>query len=251
MLSDAGDEFAEEQTLGRNVGASFMANLQKTIGRTGRPTRFETGATAAVAKRMFDIVGSIALILFMLPLMLLIAAVLYTRVGPNVIYAHKRIGKDGSSFGCLKFRTMYLDADKRLEEILRTDPAARAEWEATRKMKGDKRILPGIGSFLRKSSLDELPQLFNVLAGQMSLVGPRPVVADELHTFYGEVADLYCTVRPGMTGPWQVGERSDDDYPSRVAKDANYIRNWSFQGDIMILLRTLALVTKVRGNGAY
>lgn len=234
-----------------DVGAARMADMQKTFGRTSLPADFQTGDAEAAAKRLFDIIGSMALIVFMLPLMILIAAVLSTKVGTRVIFSHERVGKDGRKFGCLKFRTMYLDADKRLEEILRTDPVARAEWGATRKMKGDKRILPVIGAFLRRSSLDELPQLFNVLLGQMSLVGPRPVVAEELRDFYGEATDLYCSVRPGMTGPWQVGERSDDDYASRVAKDAHYVRNWTLKGDIVILLRTLALVTKIRGNGAY
>lgn len=212
---------------------------------------FEPREFGPLGKRLFDIVVSALLIVAFAPLMLMISAIVFSQVGPKVIFAHTREGKDGLKFPCLKFRTMYLDADKRLEQILATDPSARAEWEATRKLKKDTRILPFVGKFLRKSSLDELPQLFNVLIGQMSLVGPRPVVEEEIRDYYGDVAGLYYSVRPGMTGPWQIGARSDDDYPSRVAKDAQYVRNWSFLQDLTILVKTAQHVANVRQNGAY
>ncbi len=211
---------------------------------------FEPREFRPLAKRVFDLVGSATLIVFFAPLMLIVAAIVASQVGPQVIFAHEREGRDGKKFKCLKFRTMYLDADERLKQILATDPAAAEEWLATRKLKNDTRILPIIGSFLRKSSLDELPQLFNVFLGEMSLVGPRPVVEEEM-AYYGDVAPLYYSVRPGMTGPWQVGERNDCDYETRVAQDADYVKNWTMTGDIVIILKTALMVARVRSKGAY
>lgn len=203
-----------------------------------------------LVKRFLDIFGSALLIVFVLPVFLVISAIVFSKVGPRIIFAHEREGKDGRKFKCLKFRTMYLDADARLAEILETDPAARAEWDATRKLKNDTRILPVIGHFLRKSSLDELPQLFNVLIGDMSLVGPRPVVEEEI-AFYGDDAALYYAMRPGLTGPWQVGSRSNTDYQTRVALDIHYVRNWTLLGDFMIVVKTTIMVAKLRSDSAY
>ena len=203
-----------------------------------------------MVKRALDIFGSAVLIIFLLPALLLISAVVFAHVGPRFIFAHVREGKDGRKFKCLKFRTMYLDADERLAKILATDPAARAEWDATRKLKNDTRILPVVGEFLRKSSLDELPQLFNVFIGDMSLVGPRPVVEEEI-AYYGDAAALYYAMRPGLTGPWQVGSRSNTDYETRVAQDIHYVRNWTLLGDFWIVLKTTVMVAKLRSDSAY
>ncbi len=157
-----------------------MTDVPKLPMETLSTYGFEPREFKPLAKRVFDLVGSAVLITFFAPLMLVVAAIVFTQVGPQVIFAHEREGRDGKKFRCLKFRTMFLDADERLEKILATDPEAAAEWAANRKLKNDTRILPVVGSFLRKSSLDELPQLFNVFTGEMSLVGPRPVVEDEM-----------------------------------------------------------------------
>jgi lipopolysaccharide/colanic/teichoic acid biosynthesis glycosyltransferase len=194
-----------------------------------------------------DVAGSLALLLLTCPIML--ALLLLARLdGGPAFYVHRRIGRGGAPFGCIKFRTMVPDADRRLAELLARDPAARAEWRATRKLKADPRITR-VGRVLRRTSLDELPQLINVLKGEMSLVGPRPVVQAELETLYGPAAPLYLSVRPGLTGPWQVSARSDGDYAGRVALDAAYVRNPSIVADIAILLRTVGAV--LRRRGAY
>lgn len=212
---------------------------------------FDFRFVKATVKRLFDIVGSVVLIVVFLPLMVMVSALVATCVGPRVIFAHQREGRDGKKFLCLKFRTMYLDADQRLDHILASDEDAAAEWQKSRKLKNDPRILPKVGSFLRKSSLDELPQLFNVLIGDMSLVGPRPVVEQEITEHYGATADLYYSMRPGMTGPWQCSSRSDGDYVDRVKQDAEYVSNWTLAGDVSIILRTAAKVLNYRSSGAY
>ncbi|WP_298037726.1 undecaprenyl-phosphate galactose phosphotransferase WbaP [uncultured Desulfuromonas sp.] len=181
------------------------------------------------------------------PLLLVLAvAVKFSSPGP-VLFRQARIGRDGSSFGCLKFRTMVADAEERLAEYLQKHPEVRAEWEAERKLKNDPRVTP-VGHFLRRTSLDELPQVLNVLGGQMSLVGPRPIVADEIEK-YGEYFQYYRAVCPGLSGLWQVSGRNDVDYQQRVMLDTFYVRNWSLWLDFMILLRTLPAVLK--REGAY
>jgi lipopolysaccharide/colanic/teichoic acid biosynthesis glycosyltransferase len=196
-------------------------------------------------KRAMDILGAGALLLAALPVFLVIAA-LVKLDGGKVFYAHERVGRGGRLFGCLKFRSMVADSDRRLAALLATDPAARAEWDATRKLKNDPRVTM-IGRFLRASSLDELPQIINVLKGDMSLVGPRPVQASELAAFYGAAAQHYMAVRPGITGPWQVSGRSDTSYAQRVALDVAYVTHPSILADVKILLRTPAAVLARRG----
>lgn len=200
----------------------------------------------ALAKRIFDIAAASALILILLPVIVSIYLLVILLDGAPVLYGHSRIGRGGKAFKCWKFRTMVRDSDKRLAELLKNNPAARDEWEATRKLRNDPRIIPGIGRFLRKTSLDELPQLFNVLAGQMSMVGPRPVVRGELSR-YGAFRTHYTSVRPGLTGPWQIGERSNDDYDNRIDKDVKYIENWSLGGDFEIVLKTARVVVDTKG----
>jgi lipopolysaccharide/colanic/teichoic acid biosynthesis glycosyltransferase len=202
-------------------------------------------ALQAAAKRALDVLGAGALLLLCLPVFLVIAALVRLDGGP-VFYAHERVGRGGRLFGCLKFRSMVADADRRLAALLERDPQARAEWEATRKLKADPRIT-AFGRFLRASSLDELPQILNVLAGHMSLVGPRPVQAAELAVFYGPAAQHYMAVRPGITGPWQVSGRNDTSYAQRVALDVAYARQTSLLNDVKILLRTPMAVLARRG----
>ena len=200
-------------------------------------------------KRPFDIGFSLFAILITLPIMISIAIAIKLTDGGSVFYRHTRVGYKGKKFKVLKFRSMYMDADRRLKEILEKYPEARKEWEKTFKLKNDPRITP-IGKILRKTSLDELPQFFNVLKGDMSIVGPRPVVEEELKKYYRDKADVYKSVKPGITGYWQVEGRSDiEDYEERVAMDERYIKNQSFFLDIKIILKTIKVI--ITGKGAY
>ncbi|MDN3568348.1 sugar transferase [Paeniroseomonas aquatica] len=196
-------------------------------------------------KRALDIAGAGSLLLLSLPVFLVLALCVRADGGP-VFYAHERVGLGGRRFGCLKFRSMVTDSAARLEALLTHDPVARAEWDATRKLRHDPRIT-WVGRFLRASSLDELPQLINVLRGDMSLVGPRPVIAAELAAHYGAATEHYLSVRPGITGLWQVSGRSSTSYATRVALDVRYATNPSLLEDLRILLRTPAAVLLRRG----
>lgn len=202
--------------------------------------------SSRVLKRVFDIVGALAIIVILSPALLYISLKVRKDGGP-FIYGHERIGKDGKPFKCLKFRSMVVNSKEVLEKVFATDPEARAEWDATFKLKNDPRITQ-IGQFLRRTSLDELPQLFNVLRGEMSLVGPRPIITAELERYNDEV-DYYLLSKPGMTGLWQVSGRSDVDYETRVYLDAWYVKNWSMWNDIAILFKTISVV--LRKDGAY
>jgi len=202
--------------------------------------------SSRAAKRVFDIVVSSLAILMLSPLLLYIVSKVKKDGGP-AIYGHERIGQGGKSFKCLKFRSMVTNSKEVLENLLATDPEARAEWDETFKLKNDPRVTR-IGAFLRKTSLDELPQLFNVLRGDMSLVGPRPIITAELERYSDEV-DYYLLSKPGMTGLWQVSGRSDVDYKTRVYLDAWYVKNWSMWNDITILFITINVV--LNRDGAY
>ena len=185
-------------------------------------------------------------LLVLAPLMALVAlAVRLGSPGP-VLFAHTRVGRGGRDFACLKFRTMVVDADERLRLLLASDPLARAQWQRDHKLRNDPRITR-IGNFLRRSSLDELPQLFNVLGGSMSLVGPRPIVAGEVGRYGNRFVD-YCRVRPGITGLWQVNGRSNTSYRQRVAMDVLYVRRRSLVLNGMIIAKTLPAVMLQRGS---
>jgi len=196
-------------------------------------------------KRGFDVTMAMGIILAFLPLLMIVFAALLVQGRPFLI-RHQRVGRKGQVFPCLKFRTMVTDADAKLQEHLAASAEARAEWEATRKLKIDPRVT-ALGRVLRKSSLDELPQLFNVLRGEMSLVGPRPIVAAEVR-HYGGSMSIYEQVRPGMTGAWQISGRNDTSYARRVALDCEYVATQSFRGDLSILLRTFPAVLAARGS---
>jgi undecaprenyl-phosphate galactose phosphotransferase len=197
-------------------------------------------------KRGFDILVGGTLLLALSPLFGLISWRLMRKRGP-VFYGHERVGKGGKRFTCLKFRTMVPNADQVLEDYLTRHPEQRAEWEHHHKLKNDPRITR-IGAWLRRTSLDELPQLINVIRGEMSLVGPRPVVVDELER-YGDNLIYYLESHPGLTGLWQVSGRSDVTYRQRVHLDCWYARNWSLWCDVVILIKTPKAV--FRGFGAY
>jgi undecaprenyl-phosphate galactose phosphotransferase len=198
------------------------------------------------SKRALDLIGALGLIVFFGPLLVLIALAVRCDGGP-ALFGHRRLGAGGTSFRCWKFRSMVPDAEAVLAHTLETDPEARAEWDRDFKLRNDPRVTR-LGSLLRKSSLDELPQLFNVVRGEMSLVGPRPIVAAEVER-YGQAMEEYRACKPGITGLWQVSGRNDVDYAERVELDRRYAWSWSLKGDIVILIRTLGVVA--RRSGAY
>jgi Undecaprenyl-phosphate galactose phosphotransferase WbaP len=201
---------------------------------------------ARLTKRLFDTLVAALLLVLLSPLMLVIALLLKLE-GGSVLFAHQRIGKNGRKFDCYKFRSMVPNAEQQLQNLLQHNAQLKAQWDKEHKLKDDPRI-SRIGDFLRRTSLDELPQLFNVLKSEMSLVGPRPIVQDELQK-YGLEKSYYLMVRPGMTGLWQVSGRNDVDYETRVYLDAWYVKNWSLWYDLAILVKTIKVV--FGRNGAY
>jgi Undecaprenyl-phosphate galactose phosphotransferase WbaP len=227
-----------------------------SLGVTARDIQGELGLEmpqrlfhfgSSTAKRALDLMASISLIVLLAPLFAVIAmAIKFTSKGP-VLYRHMRHGRNGTVFSAIKFRTMVSDADTVLADYLMAHPEHLLEWQRDQKLKADPRIT-AVGKWLRRSSLDELPQLINVLVGQMSLVGPRPIVGDEIPK-YGRGYDLYTRVLPGITGLWQVSGRNNTTYDERVALDEYYVHNWSVWLDLYILVRTIRTV--VTGDGAF
>lgn len=203
-------------------------------------------AVDRVVKRGFDLSTALIALALLLPLLVLVALAIWVADGGSPFYSHRRLGRAQKTFGCLKFRTMRIDSQEALARHLEANPAALAEWTLTRKLKDDPRITP-IGQVLRKSSLDELPQLINIVRGEMSIVGPRPIVDAEIEK-YGDAASDYFAVRPGLTGAWQVSGRSDTTYAERVRLDRQYVASQSFTGDILIILRTIPAVFMVKGS---
>jgi len=217
------------------------------------PARLTTSANAgepaiaidAPLGRAFDIAIAVAAILVFLPLLVVVALGIKLSTPGPVLFVQQRVGRDGALFPCLKFRTMVVNSQQILERILAEDAAAQAEWAADQKLRNDPRVTP-IGSILRKSSLDELPQLFNILFGHMSVVGPRPIIEGEICR-YGDRFSAYCSVRPGLTGLWQVSGRNEVSYEARVRLDALYALRKSPYYDLRICLRTVPAVLGSRG----
>ena len=206
-----------------------------------------TFKTNLLTKRIIDILIIMFFSPIWIPLMLILAILTkITSKGP-IFYGHKRIGKNHKEIKCWKFRSMCINSQEILEQILKTDPVRRAEWEKDRKFLNDPRVTK-FGKFLRKTSLDELPQIFNILKGDMSLVGPRPVTEPEL-VKYGKYQDYVLSVLPGLSGMWQISGRSDTGYEERISFDSYYIQNWSIWLDMWILLKTVWVV--LSGKGAY
>lgn len=199
---------------------------------------------ARAAKLAFDLLAASTIILILSPLLLTVAFLIKLDGGP-VFYSHRRVGAGGRVFSCLKFRSMVVEGEEILQRLLSMEPGIAAEWSATRKLRHDPRVTP-IGRVLRSTSIDELPQLFNVLRGDMSLVGPRPIVSEEVPR-YGLNIHYYYHMRPGITGLWQVSGRSETSYAERVELDTTYVKNWSLAQDGAILLRTIPEVMKRRG----
>ena len=194
-------------------------------------------------KRALDILVASTTLLLMAPLMLIIAAIILVTMGRPVLFVQQRVGFNRKVFGCFKFRSMVSDADQRLARYLQHCPEAARAWAETQKLKDDPRVT-WFGHILRKSSLDELPQLFNVLRGEMSCIGPRPVPVKELNARYGLTANDYARAKPGLTGMWQVSGRSSTTYSRRVAYDRVYVRRWSLLLDMNILFRTVPALMK-------
>jgi len=222
-----------------NIQNAPVTGVENAHGwRFGIAQRTERVLSRAV-KRCFDVFAATFLLVILLP-MLAVVSLLVAMDGGPVFFSHKRVGRNGKIFGCLKFRSMIPDAEDTLREYLALHPEAAEEWEKTRKLSFDPRITT-VGRALRSSSIDELPQLINVIKGDMSLVGPRPITSQELDR-YGVRADYYKAVRPGITGLWQVNGRNDLSYEQRMAMDVEYVKNWSLFADAGILLRTPRVV---------
>ena len=215
------------------------------VQRFAVPVTSRTSLNAAV-KRLLDLVGALALALVFSPLMVGIVISL-RRAGGTVIYKHRRVGRDGKMFECLKFRTMVPNADQVLHDLLERNPELMAEWVRGHKLRNDPRVTR-LGRFLRRTSLDELPQIWNVVCGEMSLVGPRPVIREELLR-YGRNVGTYLAAKPGITGLWQVTGRNNTDYRRRVVLDTYYVRNQNLLLDLYILVKTTGVV--LGGSGAY
>jgi exopolysaccharide production protein ExoY len=221
-------------------GLVDVRHLQFSVTGSSRPI----GRTP---KRVIDIILAISGIFLLAPLLIIcFLATIVTSPGPP-LFRHRRVGFKGKHFDCLKFRTMVTDAPERLNQLLQSDPVAAAEWAANRKLRCDPRVT-AIGDILRRSSLDELPQLFNVLKGDMSIVGPRPVTEEELNRYSGAV-NAYLACRPGITGLWQVSGRSNATYSKRVACDTFYACKWSMALDAKIVIVTIP--TLLFSDSAY
>lgn len=207
--------------------------------------RWRPAATGDLFRREVDRFVAALLVLMLAPMLFIVAFLVWHRDGAPVLFGHYRVGRNGKLFRCLKFRSMYRQSEQMLADLLHNDPVARAEWQRDQKLSNDPRITP-IGHFLRRTSLDELPQLFNVIRGEMSLVGPRPITVEEL-TRYGRVRWQYLSVRPGMTGLWQVSGRNETTYDERVALDRHYVESRTLTMDVSILLRTVLVVLQRDG----
>ncbi len=226
----------------RNVGGNFGIYVRERLH----------SPTSQFCKRLFDLVavtaGSVVLLPLVLPLLIATWALIQRYSPGSIFYSQERIGKGGKRFNTWKVRTMVHNGDQVLDQYLAENPDQKEIWDRTQKLQYDPRVIPGIGHFLRSTSLDELPQLWNVLTGDMSLVGPRPFIEYQ-ESLYGDVLGLYQKVRPGITGLWQISGRNQTSFQERVKLDAYYVRNWSFWMDIFILGRTIRTV--LRREGAF
>ena len=244
------DSHATEPVLAQAAPVGDL-DYRPAVGRAGaRLNRDAVPATLfryRVIKRVMDLLVAVVAMVVLAPLMLvIITLVRFTSPGP-IFFSHRRISKNGAFFSMWKFRTMCVDSAEVLDHYLAMHPEARAEWNLTHKLKQDPRVT-SVGLFLRRYSLDELPQIWNVFTGRMSIVGPRPIVAAEVEK-YGEFFDHYCRVKPGVTGLWQVSGRSKVSYPNRVRLDCEYVEHWTLFRDFKILLATAKSV--VNQEGAY
>lgn len=237
---------ATSSNIGSNIAPWSPTFVPAAVSRVEQafqaPLAVHATPVGGAVKRAFDITIAFTTLLLMMPLMILITLLIYASMGGPVFFVQRRVGFNRRDFGCLKFRTMVPDADERLRAHLATHPDAARAWSEAYKLKNDPRITP-LGQILRKSSLDELPQLFNILIGDMSCIGPRPVIADELER-YGPYQREYLRAKPGLTGMWQVNGRSNTTYTHRVNCDRYYVRRWSLFLDFAILFKTIPAILK-------
>jgi lipopolysaccharide/colanic/teichoic acid biosynthesis glycosyltransferase len=208
-----------------------------------------SGINGEFSKRLFDVVFSLCVLIVFSPVYAILGLLIYISSPGPIFYVQERVGKNRQKFGCIKFRTMVLNADEVLLDIMETSPHLRQEFEDNFKLKQDPRIT-WIGHFLRITSLDEFPQFWNVLKGEMSVVGPRPLVVEELPK-YGRYIDKVLTIKPGITGLWQVSGRNDIPYPKRIQIDVYYVNFKNLWMDLWIVLKTLKVVLFPKNNGAY
>jgi lipopolysaccharide/colanic/teichoic acid biosynthesis glycosyltransferase len=227
-----------------STGAGSLGSVSAMYRGGSAPNSAESSIYVHGGKRLFDLIAASVLLVLALPVMAVVA-LLVALDGGKPIFGHTRMGKAGVPFRCFKFRTMVVDADERLRRHLADNPAAAEEWARDFKLRDDPRITP-LGRFLRKSSLDELPQLVNVMRGEMSLVGPRPVTKAEID-LYGADAAAYFAVRPGITGIWQISGRNSVSYETRIQMDRSYTQSISLGQDLRILVKTMFAVLWVTG----
>lgn len=237
-------ETASESDVPKSISDSTIASdyLAPPLNTLQRKPSNPDLTVGGWSKRAMDIVVASTALILLSPLFLMIGAVILMTLKRPVIFSHIRIGHGGKLFHCYKFRTMVTNGDEVLRRHIESSKAAYDEWQATHKLTRDPRVTP-FGRLLRITSLDELPQLINIIRGDMSCVGPRPIVPDEL-TRYGDSAEAYLKARPGLTGAWQVSGRSTLKYDDRVALDRDYVENWSFWRDVRILFKTIPAVLR-------
>lgn len=242
-----------KRRLQQNASSSMRSTVkrgQKTKTPKIKPKGLSLqGINGEFAKRLFDIVFSLLVLILFSPVYLILALLIALSSQGPIFYVQERIGQNYKPFNCIKFRTMVSNADEMLVQMMETSPQLRQEFESSFKLKKDPRITK-IGRFLRITSLDEFPQFWNVLKGDMSVVGPRPLVAEELPK-YGNHIDQVLTIKPGITGLWQVSGRNDIPYPRRVQIDLHYVKSRTFWLDLWIILKTIDVVVLPKNNGAY
>jgi len=241
---------AQSSLLSGKRSRAFGKRGQRPLSPRGKPKGLPLHhLDGDLAKRLFDVIFSLLILILFSPVYLLLALLIASSSRGPIFYVQERVGKNHKPFGCIKFRTMVINADEMLLEMMATSPQLRQEFEDNFKLKQDPRITR-IGRFLRLTSLDEFPQFWNVLRGDMSVVGPRPLVAQELPR-YGYHIDKILTIRPGITGLWQVSGRNDIPYSRRIQIDLYYVKFHNLWLDLWVIVKTLGVVVVPKNNGAY
>ena len=246
----SGEVVIDLRTVEERARSIDLVSVDTPMRETSPPTvSVMPRAARDGAKRIFDFTAVVVTAPIWGPVMVVLAGLIRLTSKGAAFYGHERVGRGGRTIRCFKLRTMVADAESRLAQLLASDPALAEEFARTFKLRGDPRVTR-IGRFLRKTSLDELPQLINVLKGEMSIVGPRPITEDEVRR-YGQYMPIVLSARPGMTGLWQVSGRNDVSYSTRVALDVQYAFGQSFSGDLSIIARTFVRVFQTSRGGAY
>ena len=245
-MDRANEASLAEPISGRSSNRRSSRSAAAIAAAVVRVPRIGLSPLQRACKRIFDVVTAIAIFALFWWAIIAVALILRVSSGKPVIFSHRRVGRFDREFECYKFRSMVPNADVVLAELLANDAEARAEWERDFKLKHDPRITK-FGRFIRRTSLDEFPQLWNVIRGDMSIVGPRPVVRDELEQYYADALEHYLAVKPGLTGAWQISGRNDMKYSERVALDRAYVESWGLWSDFLIVIRTVGAIFGRRG----